>query len=402
MSLLDLLPRDEIWVEYLDYKTSRRLLNPREEARLRDYIANGRYRSIAQGVCAGDYRFSTPVKHLVNKSSGGEKRVVYTFSEDETMLLKLLSYLLYRYDGCFSPNCYAFRKNTGAKKALSRFVRCEAIRSLYGYKADIKNYFNSIPSGRLLPMLRQMLGDDRLYALFVDLLGNDRALYEGCLLHEQKGVMAGTPTSPFLANLYLRDLDRYFFENDVLYARYSDDLLLFGSEEAVRIHRETIRCFLEEAGLQINPQKEAFFAPHEPWDFLGFQFADGAVDLSPVAKRKIKAKIKRKATKLRRWKLKKNADDQRVLCAMNRIFNHKFFAVDSGRELSWARWFFPVLTTENGLREIDRYMQETQRYLVTGKYNKTNYQKVPYALLQACGYRPLVAAYYDYRKSRSL
>ncbi len=79
MSLLDLLPRDEIWVEYLDYKTSRRLLNPREEARLRDYIANGRYRSIAQGVCAGTTGSARPSSILSTSPPAGKNALFTPF-----------------------------------------------------------------------------------------------------------------------------------------------------------------------------------------------------------------------------------------------------------------------------------------------------------------------------------
>lgn len=39
--------------------------------------------------------------------------------------------------------------------------------------------------------------------------------------------MAGTPMSPFLANVYLTEMDKYFEERDVLYFRYSDDIILF-------------------------------------------------------------------------------------------------------------------------------------------------------------------------------
>ena len=39
--------------------------------------------------------------------------------------------------------------------------------------------------------------------------------------------MAGTPLSVFYANLYLKELDSYFAEKEVLYERYSDDIILF-------------------------------------------------------------------------------------------------------------------------------------------------------------------------------
>ena len=39
--------------------------------------------------------------------------------------------------------------------------------------------------------------------------------------------MAGTPISTFLANLHLAHMDHYFADAGILYARYSDDIILF-------------------------------------------------------------------------------------------------------------------------------------------------------------------------------
>ena len=33
-----------------------------------------------------------------------------------------------------------------------------------------------------------------------------------------------------------------------------------------------------------------------------------------------------------------------------------------------------------------KYMQDYQRYIVTGKHNKKNYEKVPYSYLKKCNY----------------
>ncbi|MDE5952451.1 MAG: hypothetical protein K2H12_12855, partial [Acetatifactor sp.] len=56
---------------------------------------------------------------------------------------------------------------------------------------------------------------------------------------------------------------------------------------------------------------------------------------------------------------------------------------------TWSRWFFPLLTTDRGLREIDAYMQEYIRYTVTGRHYKGNY-RISYGQLQSWGYVSLV------------
>ena len=96
--------------------------------------------------------------------------------------------------------------------------------------------------------------------------------------------------------------------------------------------------------------------------------------------------------------LKKEVSTERTLQAFNRKFNRKFYNTEAGKELCWCRWYFPVINTARSLHLIDRYMQEWQRYIVTGKHNKANYRKVPYVMLTENGYRPLVSAYYNREK----
>ena len=112
---------------------------------------------------------------------------------------------------------------------------------------------------------------------------------------------------------------------------------------------------------------------------------------------KIKSKIKRSARKFRRWKIEKNVEDFPTLVTFNKKFNNKFFGKNND-ELSWKYYYFPLINTTKSLHEIDLYMQQCQRYIVTGVYNKKNYDKVPYDLLKKCRYRSLVYEYYKISK----
>lgn len=394
--MLEQLCDHALWQEFLQYKVQNALLGPAEEKALREFVQAKRYLSVAQQVAEGRFRFSVPEKKELNKLGSQKKRVVYCFPEEENMLLKMLCWLLYRYDGAVSPNCYSFRQNTGARKAFLHMANAEGIGTLYGFKADISNYFNSIDVSLLLPVLKQVIDDDPpLLQLLTELLCDDRALWQGEVLHEPRGVMAGTPTSPFFANLYLREMDEYFASRGVLYARYSDDILIFAEKDELERCIAAYRAFLEKYRLSANPAKEQRFAPGEAWSFLGFCCHEGVIDISDVAVRKLMDKIRRAARSLRRWMVKKDASPERALRAFNRKFNRKFYNTEAGRELCWCRWYFPIINTPQTLHFIDGYMQQWQRYIVTGKHNKANYKKVPYSMLTACGYRPLVSAYYS-------
>jgi hypothetical protein len=114
----------------------------------------------------------------------------------------------------------------------------------------------------------------------------------------------------------------------------------------------------------------------------------------------MKGKISRAARKLYRWKIRKAASTERAARALIRKFQFKFYG--SGREddeLTWSRWYFPLISDAEDLREIDAYMQEMIRYLDSGRHTKKNHKSLPYDELRRMGYVPLAAAFYGFRKA---
>jgi retron-type reverse transcriptase len=390
------LVNDQKWSEFLDYKLSKEFVPKKEKTLLKDFIENKKYNDICKKIANESYTFSNPKKHLISKGHSGKKRIVYTYNDDEMIILKFISYLLYEYDYFFMPNLYSFRKNSSVKNAIRNISNIKNIQNMYGYKVDIHNYFNSINEEILLSNLKKDIHDIKLFNLFESLLLNKNVEYYGKIIEEKKGVMAGTPISAFLANYYIKEIDEFFWNKKVVYARYADDIILFcSSEEELYSYQKELLNYFKKYDLEINPEKEYFFKPQEKWEFLGFSFDGKKIDLSQNSVRKIKAKIRRSARGIRRWMLKKDADYMIALKAMNRKYNRKFFGKQDKEELSWKYWFFPTINTVESLKIIDKYMQEEQRYIVTGKHNKRNYKIVPYDTLKKCNYKSLVNEYYN-------
>ena len=337
MSLIDNLSDDFLWQEFLNHKKSS-LLPDKIVKDYEYYINNKAYKNTSTKIISQDYTFSIPRKILISKMGKSKKRTVYSFNEDETYILKILSYLLYKYDYLFAPNLYSFRQNTGVKTAILNLTKSD-IKSKYAYKVDIKNYFNSVPVPNLLSSLKKDLNDEKLYTFFESLLNNKKVSYNGITIEEEKGIMAGVPISSFLANYYLKDLDYYFYNQKIIYFRYADDIIIFDYESNINKHREYIITYLQSVALEINTDKEFLYNPGEKFDFLGFSFDNGIIDLSNNSVKKIKGKIRRTAKGLRRWMLKKNATPEVTIKAMNRKFNRKFFG-KSENDLSWKYYFF--------------------------------------------------------------
>ena len=250
--------------------------------------------------------------------------------------------------------------------------------------------------------------DSVLFNLFQRMLKDDWVYDKGELIKEAQGAMAGMPCSTFFANVYLSDVDNYFegIAKDVEYFRYSDDILIFAdTKEILDKYIDIFKVLIKEKGLEINESKVAYINPGEKVEFLGFAYKNGIIDISDNTKRKLKAKIKRKAEALRRWARKKELEPDKAAKGFIKTMNVKFFGrykdaiidcIDLKQDFTWSRWFFPNITVDSSLEEIDKYMQQYIRYIITGRHYKGNY-KITYEQMKDWGYRSLVHEYYKWR-----
>ena len=391
--LLGAIRSREIQNNFLD---KRKHNSPADAERFARILASEECQSVLRDIAAGTHIFSIPIKKLVSKYGTNKKRTVYMFEEYEMMALRLIAQELYRYDHLFSDNLYSFRSGHGVQNAMNVLRHANNLGKMYGYKTDIHDYFNSIDISQLLPALKTDLNDDMLYDMFERILSDNKVLFNHQITEEAKGVMAGTPVSPFLANFYLKDMDMFFGQKDCIYMRYADDILILAdSEEKLSDLRDELIDWVSRKGLEMNPKKEKFFAPGDTFDFLGFAINQHDIDISPASVEKMKQSIRRTARAIRRWMLEKNAPVKGTVKAMIRKYNGKFFGYDDSDELTWSRWYFSVITTDRSLHEIDSYLQEELRYVATGKHNKANYRTMPYSIMKDCGYRTLVNGYHS-------
>lgn len=396
VSLLDELSDKNNWLSYREHKVSGQHISRRELEFLDDFINEERYLEITSRIYDDKIPFDYPHKRTINKSGTQKKRIVYTYSDSEMQVLKLMMFLLSRYEDKLSPKCYSFRKTRTVKGAIFDIVRSKVASNSYTYKVDIHNYFNSMDVDILIQALKTVITDDEPLIEFLSKLLKVNKAYDGdteAIVEENRGGMAGTPISPFFANVYLKSLDDLF--DAVSYYRYSDDILIFAREEKeLQIYKNMLEQHIKDKKLELNPDKVAQTSPYEAWEFLGFSYFDGKIDLSYVTINKIKAKIKRKANKLYRWRIRKGAPADGTAKAMIRIFNHKFYGLDKDEDdFTWSRWFFPILDTADSLKLIDDYLIEYIRFIYSGRHYKGNY-KITYEHIKELGFRSLVNEFY--------
>ena len=402
LSVLDKLKSKQFWIEFLEYKMSSENMSSHYESDLRKFISDAEYLPIVDNIAANN-PFPLPQLRELNKKSTNKKRTVFVFDREENYILKAVAYLLNNYDYLFPETLYSFRKDVGVKKAITDLVKSPHIASLYSYKVDIHDYFNSVDTDMILTQLQTVLSNDKpLFDFISGIITEPYVRSKNEVVSCKKGIMAGIPISGFLANLYLKELDKWFWDRNVIYARYSDDIIVFAeTPELIAEYEQKIKNVITEKKLEINRKKEYRTKPGEPWEYLGFSVAADGIDLAIISLQKMIDKMRRKARALIRWKNRTGACNERALLAFIRYFNRKFYDNPKHNEVTWCRWYFPTITTAKSLHILDEYMVSCIRYIATGKHTKANYN-LRYEEIKELGYRSLVNAYYYYKKTNLL
>jgi hypothetical protein len=401
MSLLDKLSDEKVWIDFYERKVDPAFFRISDAKELFQYVRQKRYLPVVEKIISGE-ELSIPMKKRIAKSGSSKKRVVYSLPEDETMVLKLLTWLMIRkYDSCLPSNLYSFRPHYGAKDALKKLVSMPDMSEYYSYKLDVRNYFNSIDIDLLLPHLKSLFADDEpLYDFIASQLSDPRAMDEGVLIEERKGAMAGMPYAVFLANAYLMQLDWKFSATPgLIYCRYSDDIIIFSKDKSLLDDaKKQLHDSLKEFHLDINHDKEVETAPGHKWTFLGFECDGKDIDVCEVSVQKLKAKMRRKSRALRRWAEVNGKDGWMAARAFIKHFNKKLYTCDDRSEINWSLWYFPLITTDKSLKIIDRYMQDCIRYLAIGKRAKSRFN-FRYEQMKELGMISLINKWYHSRSA---
>lgn len=399
-SLLYDLADDEPWRAALDAFRAR---HPRRAERAADYqrlIDAGEHRRIAAAVLASSYVPAPPAEAWLNKLDGRKKRLFRYRPADELLFRAVNRLLQPPVARAMSPWCRSFLPGGGARAAFRSLLADPALGDKSAVRLDVRDYFNSIDVDDLLRRLPEHLADDALMALLGASLRDRRVVRGGAVVDGgRKGVMAGTPIAPLLATLYLDDVDREVVATGATYARYSDDILVLAAPRAVADTEALLRDRLAQRGLTVNESKSARVGPGMAWDFLGFRYAAGAIDLAPVTERKFRARTTRLARGLLRWRERNGASPERALGTFVRRTNRRQYGVPGEpAHFSWATWFLPMLATDSRLAALDTHVVREARYAAIGRRTPSARSVVPYRTLTDAGYLPLVAAYWARRE----
>jgi RNA-directed DNA polymerase len=332
---------------------------------------------IAELICTGSYVWSVPEKILLAKNGSTKKRTVYMYSGKDRFVIGTL----YRALGSLNvdkiaDNCFSYKRGVNTSNAIKYISKVKKDQALFGVKLDISAYFNSVNREHLNKCLTELFGETTGIRKSMDcIFNNDVVVHNGQELNEYKSLVPGCALGSFFANYCLREVDYYFKDRNVVYARYSDDIIVFAETEAqVNEYLDVIKDKIFAYGLTINESKYVHFLPDQDVEYLGLKLGAEGIDISNHAKKKLKATIKRW---VRAGRKSIEMDDEpfdKIARRMVNRLNWKLYKsyVQDERKFGWAYYAFRYITDLQSLTEIDFYLRDRLRYLKTGRNNKAN------------------------------
>lgn len=248
---------------------------------------------IHEKLTSGRYRFKPARRVLIPKEGTSKMRKLgipvvmdRIVSQSVNMVFEEI------FDPDFTESNFGFRKEKSQHMAI-RHVQ-EIVKEGHEWCAsiDLKSFFDEIPHGLILKLIRRKVADERLLTLIARAL-KAGVIVDGVLEKTEKGCPQGSPLSPMLSNIVLNELDKELERRGLRYARWADDfvILLKSERAAQRVLKGVTRYLKEELQLPVNEGKSEATAIKEVV-FLSFQILAGKIRVSNKARIKFKDKIR--------------------------------------------------------------------------------------------------------------
>lgn len=397
-SVEKLLNNEVYWEKSLERLLNKPFITKEEKEKLELMVENKE--TIINEIMSGVYKFTVPRKVTLKKPNG-KKRIVYMYTIEERLVMGVVFRVLSEYfKSKMSKSCFSYQTGVCTLDAIKYLELDKSLHDKYCVKLDISSYFNSVSYSYLKSSIESLFEgevDNPLNQYVEDLYSIRECYYGSELIEEYMGLIPGSSISNFFGNYCLVELDRYF-ENleDVSYARYADDIVLFGvSKELLEDCLVYIKKHLEKMGLSINEKKYEWFNPSDKVEFLGLSFDENEIDISQESFKKMKSKIKSKCKQARKNVEMKKANPYSEMAKVINWFNTRVYKcyIEDKSKYGWGYYAFRYITTNRTLLEIDHYMKDRLRYVYTGKNIKSNFYKVSESDLERCGYVSLSKMY---------
>lgn len=354
--------------------------------------------AVIKAVEEGRYEIQPPKIIEIPKSNGKTRSVFANQPLDRVVLSIANEVYMSMYGDMIHPSCRSYQKGMSVQKTV-REVTSKLNDGYHGYKCDLHAYFDSVNKETLFANLDAISSGSPLDDVIRKYYEDDRVIVKGEVVEHYKSLAQGCALGTTLANIVLRDIDEVLSSMNIIYYRYSDDLLLIGEDADIAL--ETLQKMLVPKGLSLNPKKVERIHKDATFTFLGAKIHGTEIDISDESAERFKNEI-RKITKMRKGMKTKCRTTQRR--AIKKINDYLYLAyMKNPSNFGWAHYFFSLCTTDKTIRELDFFVKDHLKAMYTGKWNSvTNMHKTSNEDLESMGYVSMKNRYDLFKIDRDL
>lgn len=233
--------------------------------------------SIASSKClSAQYRFAPFMETLKTKGRDKLPRVIGV----PTIRDRVVMHQLNRFLSAIYPDRVPKNVASTYVRSIAADLQAKAGEDIWVCGTDIKTFYDSIQQDRLSRVLRKRVKfwpALRLieHSLVTPTVPKNTRRHRHGDFRPKKGVPQGLAISNILASIYMEDVDKPMRALGVAYYRYVDDVLMFGSKEAVQRSLKTLDTRLKYRGLALHDVasgKTQVAKLSTPFGYLGYTF----------------------------------------------------------------------------------------------------------------------------------
>lgn len=219
-------------------------------------------------------------KFIIPKRDGAD-RIIHQPSYSMKIIQRwVLQEILYKIP--HTEYSYGFKKGKGSPLKKNAEIHSE---NLFIMKMDLKDFFHSIKRKKIYRLFNQIGYNEVVSNLLTNLTTTNDKLPQGAV------------TSPYIANLVCRNLDKriskYCNKRQIKYSRYADDLF-FSSNDKIKLKAiyNMVRKIVQDEGFQLNTNKTKLMTPKGRKSITGVTINNG-IKAPKKMKKRVRAMIHR-------------------------------------------------------------------------------------------------------------